>query len=175
MVEKAFWAGNGVAEWFATDLQEFQSAAWHKSGHPVQMSIKYKVAMDELVPKKLRDAGAGACAWIKPELLMPIYSSWPVDDERGDPGCLHNIWNPYPRDGRRLLSEIERILQEAKPQGDPAYLCQRGNSPENSQIVVCGPEFGLQSRETRRTCPAPASLSFLGTSSSMATLYLIDI
>ena len=59
VVEKAFWAGSGVAEWFATDLQEFQSAAWHKSGHPAQMSIKYKVAMDELVPKKLRDAGAG--------------------------------------------------------------------------------------------------------------------
>lgn len=61
-VERQFWMGQDVREWFSSDADLIRDALWHKSCHPMVMTLKQDMAMDEQVASMLKKAGAGSAA-----------------------------------------------------------------------------------------------------------------
>nr|DAD29958.1 TPA_asm: hypothetical protein HUJ06_031426 [Nelumbo nucifera] len=55
-------AFDSVASWFQEDQDLIRDALWHKSCHPVNISIKHELAYCENTPKMLVKAGAGPAA-----------------------------------------------------------------------------------------------------------------
>jgi hypothetical protein len=62
VIERQFWKKDPIKTWVADNMDIYQDALWHKAGHPINMVIKYRMAIDPGVPEKLRKAGAGSAA-----------------------------------------------------------------------------------------------------------------
>lgn len=62
VVEQQFWSSQDVREWFTSDAELLQDVLWHKSCHPVNITLKQDMAMDETVASMLKKAGAGSAA-----------------------------------------------------------------------------------------------------------------
>lgn len=67
-VERQFFKDRLLSAWIDTDKELFQDILWHKSCHPVNMTIKYRAATSELVKEQLTVAGAGAASARLPAL-----------------------------------------------------------------------------------------------------------
>jgi hypothetical protein len=61
-VEKQFWKGERISDWFDADKERIKDALWHKSCHPVNMTIKLLPATSEQVKEQLVSAGSGSAA-----------------------------------------------------------------------------------------------------------------
>jgi hypothetical protein len=68
VIERQFWKSAVVADWFNSDLQMLQDCCWHKAGHPVSITLKENLAIDDKVATMLREAGAGSAASRLPAL-----------------------------------------------------------------------------------------------------------
>ncbi|GAB2210051.1 hypothetical protein Drorol1_Dr00015304 [Drosera rotundifolia] len=62
VVEKQFWKKSPTKEWVKADKEDIQDVLWHKAGHPINMAIKYRIAVDPTVPVKLRTAMTDSAA-----------------------------------------------------------------------------------------------------------------
>lgn len=61
-VERQFWMSQGVRDWFSSDADLIRDVLWHKSCHPLVMTLKQDMAMDEQVASMLKKTGAGSAA-----------------------------------------------------------------------------------------------------------------
>lgn len=61
-VERAHWKLSTNADWFTSDEAILRDIMWHKSCHPVNMTLKEKAAANIAVKEQLVTAGAGAAA-----------------------------------------------------------------------------------------------------------------
>ncbi|XP_039031049.1 uncharacterized protein LOC120165647 [Hibiscus syriacus] len=68
VMERAYWSATGVTEWFQNDITMIQDALWHKSCHPVNLTIKYTTAYNENTAQMLVNANAGPAASRLPAL-----------------------------------------------------------------------------------------------------------
>lgn len=62
VVEKQFWRANNVAPFWNDDLDLCTDILWHKSGHPVSISLKHRYAADDEIKAMITKAGAGSAA-----------------------------------------------------------------------------------------------------------------
>jgi len=62
VVENAFWKHSAVRSWFEDNTDDIRDAMWHKSCHPLAISLKQKVSQSLEVKAMIIEAGAGAAA-----------------------------------------------------------------------------------------------------------------
>ncbi|GAB2212675.1 hypothetical protein Droror1_Dr00020655 [Drosera rotundifolia] len=43
VVEKMFWKKNPTKDWVEADKEDIQDELWHKAGHPINMTSKYRM------------------------------------------------------------------------------------------------------------------------------------
>jgi hypothetical protein len=71
-VEQQFWKGQTVSAWFNADITDITDWLWHKSGHPISLTLKAAWAENEGVAEMIKRAGAGSAAARLPLLESPL-------------------------------------------------------------------------------------------------------
>ncbi|KAL9324224.1 hypothetical protein ACSQ67_009081 [Phaseolus vulgaris] len=61
-VEKQVWVTPEIKKITDAGLDELRDSAWHKAGHPIVNSLKYMMATDPDITKKLKNANLGSAA-----------------------------------------------------------------------------------------------------------------